>query len=280
MEKQRLNQKEIKSLLLNILIEFDKFCNKNNLTYYLCGGTLLGAIRHEGFIPWDDDIDIMMPRPDYDRLLDWNDEYGWAGYLKKVDWKHRNLPYPFIKIIDTRTLVEERYLADDLAAKSLWIDVFPIDGNSEINKKNKRLYRGSAFLRTILKLRLAKTNEGTTKVKRILKKVICPLISRIDIYNLCNKIDKWSRQYDFETASKIGGVLWGYGLREMMIDKSGFLKCQKVFFEGYEFNAPRNYEEYLTNLYNDYMRLPPENKRVTHMYNAYMIDSNKCEKRI
>ena len=116
-----LSPEEIKSSQLKILDYFVKVCEGNNLRYYLCGGTLLGAIRHKGFIPWDDDIDVFMPRPDYNALLklELQPPFQLRYFAKK------NSLQPFIKIVDNSTMAKEK---NSSLPTAIWIDVFPIDG--------------------------------------------------------------------------------------------------------------------------------------------------------
>lgn len=113
---QRLSSDEIKRIELNILLKFDDYCQENNLRYYLAGGTLLGAIRHKGFIPWDDDIDVCMPRPDYERFIR---SYSQAQYCYKLKSGYlKNFSAPFTKVIDIRTKVLSQFNESDVDTKS------------------------------------------------------------------------------------------------------------------------------------------------------------------
>ena len=133
-----LNGTEIKSIELEILKEFNAFCQKNNLRYNLAGGTLLGAIRHKGFIPWDDDIDVCMPRPDFCRLIS---EYkGEDSKLKLVYRGIDGYDAPFAKIIRTDTFVKNRFSSRE-TDKHLWIDIFPVDGLPENIEEVKKIYK-------------------------------------------------------------------------------------------------------------------------------------------
>ena len=116
---------ELKRIQIGILKHLDAFCNENNLKYFMCGGTLLGAVRHKGFIPWDDDIDIMMKREDYDKLIELypkNDNSNFKLFSYELD---KSFPYPFAKMDDFRTIFEEEI--NDSYKIGVNIDIFPID---------------------------------------------------------------------------------------------------------------------------------------------------------
>ena len=268
---RKLELEEIKQIEYDILVAFDKLCEENHLYYTLSGGTLLGAIRHKGFIPWDDDIDVMMPRPDYDRLLhtiDVNYE-NFPSYLKVEKWTDGSNEYPFIKVVDKRTKLSAEFYDESRGTTNVWIDVFPIEGNPDDGEALKKLHKKSLFMRKILCTKMAKNGEGTTLIKRILKPFVKLALCPVSFHSLCKKIDNWAKQYDYHTSNKVGCVMWGYGVRESM-SKAGYDKPVKVQFEKGEFNAPSNYEEYLSNLYGDYMKLPPEDQRVVHGLTVYM----------
>ena len=137
---KQLTRKEVKQYLLNILVNFDQFCKQNDLTMYLCAGTLLGAVRHHGFIPWDDDIDVCMDRESYNRLVSIaKKDPVFDKYYKVIDFQFGDSNYPYIKIIDLRTKMSQQFGND--VADYLWIDVFPMDGLPDDEKQQKRLYK-------------------------------------------------------------------------------------------------------------------------------------------
>lgn len=271
-----LSLEEVKRIELNLLIQFDVLCQQNELYYTLCGGTLLGAVRHKGFIPWDDDIDVLMPRPDFNRLLS---EINiktkcLPEYVRIVSWKNGQFNLPYIKLVDTRTKINIPYFNDKYKADNLWIDIFPIDGNPVDERKLKRLYKKSKFYRKLVCLKTAQIGAGKTPFRRMIKPVLIKLVSCLESNWLCQKIDTVSQTYSFEKSELIGGVLWGYGPQER-IEKKAYLEPVSIEFEGHFFNAPSNYHEYLTGLYKDYMQLPPENQRITHEMTAYMLDEKR-----
>lgn len=267
---KELTLDEIKVSELFLLIEFDRICKKNNLYYTLCGGTLLGAVRHKGFIPWDDDIDVLMPRPDYDRLLN-NiniDKEGLPSYMKFVSWKDGSSNYPFIKLIDKRIKVDVRHFNPDLCGEHIWIDIFPIDGNPSKKRELYKIYNKMKFLRRILYIKLSEGKKAKTFIKRLIKPVLIRGLKVVPFKILCENMDALAKTYDFENSEYIGGTLWGYGPQER-IKKSGYMQGIQINFEDRVFNAPSNYEEYLTGLYQDYMKLPPMKQRIVHEIRAY-----------
>ena len=144
MKRKKLNSDEVKKIELQLLLKFDELCKKHDLQYSLCGGTLLGAIRHKGFIPWDDDIDVMMPRDDFEKLLKLEKTQASDQVEKLVSWKSGKSIYPFIKMINTKTVLKEKYL-DKEYTTGVWIDIFPIDGMPEDQKIVDKKYKKVIF---------------------------------------------------------------------------------------------------------------------------------------
>lgn len=137
---------EIHKIELEILIAFDEFCKEHNLRYSLGAGTLLGAVRHKGFIPWDDDIDLFMLRSEYDSMLEIaKTESVIAGRYRIISPYDEDMPYPFVKIIDIKTKVVEKGKNTDFG---LWLDIFPVDfcGNSKKEAEKKRKNCGSTVI--------------------------------------------------------------------------------------------------------------------------------------
>ncbi len=133
-----LSLEEIKSFSLDILVFFDKYCSDNNLRYYLAFGTLLGAVRHRGFIPWDDDIDVYVPRPDYDRVIEqFKDPDG--RYAAVSCFNDASYLYPFAKIVDRK--IKSMTESGEIGANGLGIDLFPLDGLPSDMDETERLFR-------------------------------------------------------------------------------------------------------------------------------------------
>ena len=268
---KKLTLDEIKKNQLEILLAYDKFCKENNLTYFLCGGTLLGAVRHKGFIPWDDDIDVFMPRPDYEKFLELTsfnpikeNIYTCSPYpcLKKID-------YPFIKLLDMTTKVSETGRPKQFMA--IWIDVFPVDGISDDINSVKKLVNKLAKLRRWF-CSCSQDFSAAKNFLNLLKRLIPTLILRIyGVNKLCRKLDSLCKTNPYKNAKNIAGLVWGYGMKECM-SKDELKSSVDVQFEGHTFPAPVGWDTYLRNLYGDYMQLPPEDKRVCHGFDAWKLD--------
>ena len=269
---QRLSLDEIKQTELNILLEFSKICDENDLTFYLCGGTLLGAVRHKGFIPWDDDIDICMARPEYNRLA----KLAKENKLRKPDWlqivcyDNRTSRFPFIKVLDKRTVVYNDFFKEN-ENDNLWIDLLPVDGIPESEAETEELYRTVTRYRKYVQMKYVRPFEG----KSLTKKLIKPFLSlwahivNTDRYN--ERIVQMSTANRYEDSKTVGIVTEGlYGVKEG-IPKDAYEKSIEVEFEGHTFKATSYWHEYLSNLFGDYMQLPPEDKRKTHDMKAYRL---------
>ena len=201
---RKLTTHEVQKIEYDILVTFDQFCEANHLTYMLAGGTLLGAIRHHGFIPWDDDIDVIMPRNDYDRLLQLPKTVI-GNEQKKYEiwhWKNSGSHYPFIKIVDPDTYVKTDYIRQKREIPHIWIDVFPLDGNPNDRVKTEKLYKKVARYRRILSLRNANPWEGRTWYVRITKPFVVGLLQVLPNHFLCSKMDSISKTYSYQTWIK------------------------------------------------------------------------------
>ena len=262
---KRLSKDQIQDIELNILLQLKKVCDFHHLKLYLSGGTLLGAIRHHGFIPWDDDIDVCIPRPDYNKLIHiLHQKNSMPNYLSMVCYEDGNFEFPFMKIFDKRTEFRRQYI-DDGKNSSLWIDVFPVDGLPEDRTKIKKIYRQVDKYRKYLMKSKAKPHEGKTPLRKTLKPLYLFLVKTFYNPQKCaKKIYLIANNFSYEEADYVGAVTWGlYGIGECM-KKNEFEKPVDVMFEGYCFQAMSCWDSYLIGLYGNYMQLPPKEKRITH----------------
>lgn len=268
----QLTLEEIKATELNILLEFQKFCKANNLTFYLSGGTLLGAIRHHGFIPWDDDIDVCMPRPDYNqmqKLLNTNGQL--PPYLDFICYENGKLSYPITKIVDTHTRCDNEFsTAGD--SQGLWIDIFPIDGLPSSIKDTAKLYKKTGHLREILALSVAKKGEGKTAARKLLKYIAIPVAKMIGSKRCADRIIQIATSRPYNNSDYVGCVVWGLNEMGERMKRTEFEISTDVSFEGHIFQTMSCWDSYLTNSYGDYMTLPPESQRKTHDMIVWRIE--------
>lgn len=272
--RSKLSTREIQLAEKEMLDAVVKILDKNDLEYYLIGGTLLGAIRHKGFIPWDDDIDIAMPRKDYDKLqkiISKNKNIlGDNLYFHSLELG--NLNFPFTKVYNHDILVRDwRY--NDKYEKYLWIDIFPIDGLPSNDEECNKMYKNASFYKKLLAYRKSTLKFLFHNKKKlplnILKMFIKIFLNIIPSKVILNGFMKQIKKYPYDKCSYVGNFVWGYGPNEKM--KKECLKYINVEFEGSIYKGLKNYDEYLSSLYGDYMKLPPEDKRVTHNFEAWKV---------
>lgn len=266
---RRISLVEIKKIELDILLHFSNFCKKHDLRYYLAGGTLLGAVRHKGYIPWDDDIDVCMPRKDYEEFKKiYKDNKFYV--VKSQNVSNR----PYMNLFDARTVIESKYINYE-GIDHIWIDILPVDGLPSDLNKVKEIYSICDFYRKLLVLADARLGEGKSFFKKYSKYLLKPLANLYGKQRCINKIEKIAAKYPYEESEYVGIVTWGlYGAGERML-KSEFEKSIEVEFEGHKFPAFSCWDSYLRGLYGDYMQLPPIEKRKSHDMVAYLIEEEE-----
>ncbi len=265
---KKLDKNQIHTILLEILKTVDIFCRKNGLRYSMAYGTLLGAVRHKGFIPWDDDIDILMPRPDFERFVASFGREPGSRYrcLYNTDNGNECFRHFFAKVHDSWTV---SYQGDMVKYKfGLNIDVFPVDGKPDDVKEQYRMEKMLSSCSHRLNICGTKFNLFNFH-QPLIPKIVAHL--RGEEYWISKMKDKML-EYDFDKCSKAGSVSVRYnGLREIF-DHSMFENYTELEFEGCKFSAFVGWDEFLSQQYGDYMQLPPEGKRRTHNIVAYMKD--------
>lgn len=267
---KKIGPDEQRKLLFDLLTEVDVFCKKNNIRYFLDSGTLLGAIRHKDFIPWDDDIDICMPRPDYDRFIKITNSTPISDNIYVL--KEKEALFCYIKVCDKRVALIE-YPQTLRMEINLYIDIFPKDGLPNNERKAKRHGQKVLFYNKVYwfnKYSVKVWKKSKNKLKKIIA-YICYPFCHDKLWPL-NKAIRLARKYRYEDSEYVSSLLAG-GCRGR-IRKSCFCKKTMVTFHNRQFPAPIGYDEYLRELYRDindgdYMTLPNDCDKIKHECEIY-----------
>lgn len=264
----RLTEDELKQGLLEILCEFDSVCRKLGLRYSLYAGTLLGAVRHQGFIPWDDDIDVMMPRPDYERLL--TSEEAFSSPFELAFSGKGGYMYPFAKLFDLRIRAQEQSL-EGIYSENLWIDIFPVDGLA--SKESERLSDWKLSWSVCRRANILYHNPhclvgAKGAVKRLYRAVKLPFATPGELYS---RIDQIARKHTFEDSEYAGQLVWMPVFSTGWTRASDFDHLIEISFEGKSFLAIPHWHEFLSNAFGDYASLPPGEERKTHGITAWHL---------
>ncbi len=256
-----IKTEELKQIQLEILEYLHSFCQERGIHYSLSSGTLIGAIRHKGYIPWDDDIDLYVLRPDYNRLIhEFNENCSHQFRIIAPEIDQDNI-FPFAKIIDTRTIVVEN-VDHYIDYMGVWIDIFPVDSVPDDLEERKKLFKKNSLLDNLIILKNVSINKNRSLIKNSI--LLCGkfALTFISMRNLIRRklslVSKWD-----STAKDVCNVMAGGGIR-CCIPRETMEHYIKIEFEGRTFNCMRDYDYYLRTCYGDYMQLPPIEKRVTH----------------
>lgn len=243
---------EGKKLMLDELISVADFCEKYGIKYSLGYGTLIGAIRHKGFIPWDDDIDIIMPRDDYERFVKTykNERYAVVDESRMVNHSH-------IRVSDQKTVLKQKAWAARYYKEGLWIDVFPIDKVPDSQK-------GYAIFRRWLWFLFEVQLTGEVLRKGILNKCLHAICKPFSGYCGKKALQEMKRYHDKDTGSVANMGVWY--LYWPKFPASYMNEYVEVEFEGHKFKAIKEYDSFLRGIYGDYMQFPPKDKQVAHHY--------------
>lgn len=266
-DKSRLRQ-----IQLDMLNEFIRICEKENLRYFVVGGTALGAVRHKGFIPWDDDIDVAMPRKDYEKFMEVAQSYLPNHLFLQNFITDKEYINNFAKIRNSNTTFVESSCATIKMNHGIYLDVFPLDGFSDNEIKGKIFL----FKDRILKIRIGNIHVKILKIQRSTLKKILDIILKIiypDFKKAVLKREQLLKKYPYETSNIVANFCGAWGIKEIM-PKEVFGNGIKGVFEGIEVILPEKYDEYLTRMYGNYMELPPVDKRIAHHF-CDIIDFEK-----
>ncbi len=264
-----VSAEEIQTIQLSILRHFRDFCSQHQLRYYLAYGTLLGAIRHKGYIPWDDDIDLMMPRPDYLRFIELFSQSE-QGSLEMVSIQtNRNYFASFGKIIDRRTVMYQEYGQIEKVEMGVYIDIFPLDGLPEDEQETRALYAQTNRWATAYKLAIREfTAKSSNPFKGLIKSLISIPFRIIGSHYFISKLEALGMTHPYNESTYVGCITsdkeFSRRIQRRLLDESVLVE-----FEGDMHPAPSDWDSHLTHLYGDYMCPPPEDQKQEHYYKVY-----------
>ncbi len=262
---KELNFEEMKKIELTILSEIDDICKKQNINYSIAYGTLLGAIRHKGFIPWDDDIDIVMPRNDYERFIAYCQE-NTTSFMLLCNRTNERYSYLFAKACDRSTKILEDVSNPYNIEYGICLDIFPVDGLGNSKEEAIKNFKKSSFYRELIVAANWKKffrSKGRKWYVEPIRFMFFVASRFINANKLSKKLERGFSKIDFETSAFSSSICGAYRKREI-ISTEIYSQFTDMSFENLNVRGLKFYNEYLTEIYGDYMKLPPEEKRVTH----------------
>lgn len=261
LDKETLRKLQLAEL--DSLNFFDDFCRSHGLTYYLCGGCLIGSLRNKGFVPWDDDIDVLMPRPDYEQFLRLYKEENPSERFVLLDAdKENTYGNIFAVIADTdHTLIKE-YQQDMDMPHGIPLDIFPIDGLAS-GKFARYIQYMWTMIYSLFRSGIVPKNQGG--VLKFGSKLLLGIFKGKNIrYKIWKFAEKRMSCHSFETSENVAELCAGFYFMKKVYPRSIYDGVCEVLFEGRKYLAMKNYDEYLKIPFGNYMELPPEEKRVAH----------------
>lgn len=265
--------KKLKLVQLELMDEIDRICKNNDICYYIIGGTLIGAVRHKGFIPWDVDVDVAMPRPEYDRFKEicldqLNKKFQYCDYMNV---KNYDRPHAIVCVKNTKLISRTDALCPERKNLGIFVDVFPLDKVPDDEKEKKRHIREINRFRKLRYLRIPYYTSSSS-VKRFGRRMIKFLLSWMSINKLNERMDKCMRKYENQSCSVLSNMAGRYSYETESSEVLTFGKPVKLDFEGRKYNAPENYDKYLHHVYGDYMKLPPLEEQTGYLDTYETVD--------
>ena len=251
---------ELRSIQMGILDDVHRFCKEHHLRYFLSSGTLIGAVRHKGYIPWDDDIDIYMPRQDYEQFMH---TYKDRGHYRVINPRlEDNYYYTFAKVVDQRTrMVEDEVQGYEIG---VYMDIFPVDYVTENLQERGRVFRLKHLLYKIRRCKLSHENYLSSKLAYLCYRCLPISVQQLNCWierlivlreptdTVCNMTEAGPKMKGCFPATDIASSV-------------------DIEFEGRIYKTMVGYRDYLERTYGDYMTLPPVEQRVTHHFEAWWL---------
>ncbi len=254
--------RNIQLIQLDILLEIDRICKEHKIKYFLSSGTLLGAIRHRGFIPWDDDIDIDMMRPDYERFLEIaKKELSSDLFIQNYITDKYCLNLGFSKVRKNGTIHESEGQRHLTRHKGISIDIFPIDVVPQNHLKRKFHKQVISFIHKLNSMKLKYNFYNEKLIRKIIIILGSIFLLPIPVVYLGSIMEKAMKFYGNSNSTLVSNTYSKNYYDVCTFNKEIYGEPILIEFEGYKFPVPEKWKTYLENIYGDYMELPPENKR-------------------
>ena len=268
--KEELPVGTIRDIEVDILRTFVEFCDKHNLRYFLAGGTLIGAVRHQGFVPWDDDMDVSMPRKDFERFRELT-QSGKLGNYELRSIRHTpDLHFrPFERLVDTRYLAKVKV---DQPYMPPWLDIHALDGVPTDYVENSKHWDECNVLKRGSKIsRKPRKKHWKLTVKKLLGCDPHRKIYKLGPLYYARELNELAKTYDFDTSEYIASFMAGYGRKERMPRYYFTDGEKKLYFEGILCSVPPHYNLVLKHMYNNYLQLPKTSSRVSHVTRLWEV---------
>ncbi len=253
--------------ILSIVVDF---CEEHSLRYYLAYGTLLGAVRHKDIIPWDKDIDIFMPRPDFEKFLELTQNADIKENIKSFSWKNtKNYYLPWIKVCDMNTRLVITRTTSNIPF-GVWLDIFPLDALPEDQNETAKLEN---IFKSGLKDCLLSVSHLSLKEK-IVNFQKLGYIRKYGQSKVMNDISEVAAKTDYDRAEYIADMQdlqYNKSMDQVKIERSVYEEITEIEFGGRKYKCPKDYDYVLRKAYGNYMELPPEDERIVPNFRAYRV---------
>lgn len=274
---KKIELKEQKKIMIELLEYFDKVCRENDIKYSLIGGSLIGAIRHKGIIPWDDDIDVILSKSEYLKLIQILENMNDSRYKLLTINNCRGYNFPFPKLVDKRTFVVEPKLLNQIKEYGIFIDIFSYSNTSNSEKIRIKDFKKIKLLNSMMsRTKLDFKDDGFKQnFLRLNKNILSKIIGYRNIIKFLNIIYNKYNNVDTDYVVSNWPV---YNINKEVQKSKNIIEYTDVEFENMKIMIFKNYDEILRTTFGNYMQLPPENQRKAHGLIAYWRDNDENAK--